>query len=239
MREHLRVYRHELWRVVEAQHTASTMRLSDTLAEQHALERVLEASKPALADEAHQLHYLLATPFRYRPAQGSRFRAAHAGGIWYGAEQVRTALAEKSYWRLRFLLDAPAMLPLKAVPHTLFATAISTEAALDLTATPYVAERTHWIHPTNYAPTQAIAAAVQVAGGEVIRYESVRDPEHAACCAVLIPAVFARSGNKPKRLATWFIAAARDGVRCAAADRTQSFEFGADTLQAFVATASD
>ena len=48
------------WRVVEAQHRASTMRLVDTLAEQRALEDLLEAGKPPLPAEAAQLHYLLA-----------------------------------------------------------------------------------------------------------------------------------------------------------------------------------
>jgi len=53
--------------VVEAQHTASTMRLVDSLEEQASLELVLEESKPPLPPEARRLHYLLATPFRYRP----------------------------------------------------------------------------------------------------------------------------------------------------------------------------
>src|SRR4029077_5018329 len=95
-------YARQLWRVVESQHTASTMRLADSLEEQAVLEAILEASKPALPLYVAKLHYLLATPFRYRPHQGSRFRAAFDPGVWYGAEVLRTALAEKSYWRLRF-----------------------------------------------------------------------------------------------------------------------------------------
>src|SRR5205823_11035591 len=59
-----RRYSHELWRVVEAQHTASTMRLTDSLEEQASLDLVLEESKPALPPAARRLHYLLATPFR-------------------------------------------------------------------------------------------------------------------------------------------------------------------------------
>ena len=70
-----RRYTGELWRVVEAQHTASTMRLADSLAEQAVLESILEDSKPRMPDEAEKLHYLLATPFRYRPRSGSRFRS--------------------------------------------------------------------------------------------------------------------------------------------------------------------
>ncbi|MBV8876721.1 MAG: RES family NAD+ phosphorylase, partial [Gammaproteobacteria bacterium] len=90
-----RAYARTLWRVVEAQHTASTMRLTDSLEEQSLLEAVLEESKPPLPLAVRRLHYLLATPYRYRPHLGSRFRAALEPGVWYGAEALRTALAEK------------------------------------------------------------------------------------------------------------------------------------------------
>ena len=57
-----RLYAHPLWRVVEAQHTASTKRLTDSLEEQALLEAVLEESKPPLPAAVRRLHYLLATP---------------------------------------------------------------------------------------------------------------------------------------------------------------------------------
>lgn len=208
-----RAYAHLLWRVVEAQHTASTMRLVDSLEEQTALEAVLEASKPPLPPGVGKLHYLLATPFRYRPHLGSRFRAAFDAGVWYGAEARRTALAEKSYWRLRFLLDSPQTPDLKPVPHTAFQAALRTGAALDLTVMPLARDRTVWMSPADYAQTQAFAATAREAHVQVIRYESVRDPEHAACAAVLTPLVFGRS--KPRGQETWFIAASRERVRCA------------------------
>src|SRR5689334_14935039 len=126
-----RAYAKLLWRVVEAQHTPPTMRLVDSLEEQANLESTLEESKPPLPDAAQDMHYLLATPFRYRPHFGSRFRAALQAGVWYGAEVLRTALAEKSYWRLRFLLDSPGTPALKAVPHTAFRATARTAAALD------------------------------------------------------------------------------------------------------------
>ena len=60
---------------------------------------------------------------------------------------------------------------------------------------------------------------------QIIRYESVRDPEHASCVAALDPAVFGR--GKPRALETWFIAASRERVRCAKEERTgQTWEFG-------------
>ena len=157
-------YAHLLWRVVEAQHTASTMRLVDSLEEQGTLEAVLELSKPALPDAARALHYLLGTPFRYRPRAGSRFRCAFEAGVWYGAELLRTALAEKSYWRLRFLLDSPGTPQLKPVPHTAFRAGCAPHAALDLTAEPLVRERSAWTSPVSYARTQALATGARAAG---------------------------------------------------------------------------
>ncbi len=98
------------WRVVEAQHAASTMKLVDDADEQALLESLLEEAKPALPAAAASLHYLLATPFRYPSARGgSRFRAAVDPGVWYGAQTVRTACAELGYWRWKFVCDALAL----------------------------------------------------------------------------------------------------------------------------------
>ncbi len=215
--------------MVEAQHTASTMRLTDSLEEQAVLEAVLEESKPALAPAVRRLHYLLATPYRYRPHLGSRFRAALEPGVWYGAEALRTALAEKSFWRLRFLLDSPGTPDLKPVPHTAFKAAVRSRAALDLTRAPLARERALWTDPSSYHDTQALATAARAAGIALIRYESVRDPEHAACVAVLDPAAFGRV--RPHSLETWFIAAARTRVRCALqGSEAAQFEFAAAQL---------
>ncbi|MGD9597594.1 MAG: RES family NAD+ phosphorylase [Steroidobacteraceae bacterium] len=223
-----RRYQRVLWRVVEAQHTASTMRLADSLAEQALLEGILEASKPALPPGAEQLHYLLATPFRYRPRAGSRFRAPFEAGVWYGAENLRTSLAEKSYWRLRFLLDSPGTPDLKPVPHTAFNVVVR-GSAVDLTAPPFVKERALWTHRTDYGATQALAAAARAAQIELIRYESVRDPDHAACVAALTIAVFGRA--KPKGAHAWFIAASRARVRCVSGARGgDTWEFAANDL---------
>lgn len=215
--------------MVEAQHTASTMRLADSLEEQAALELILEASKPALPPVVAKLHYLLATPFRYRPHQGSRFRAAFDAGVWYGGEALRTALAEKSYWRVRFLLDSPGTPDLKPVPHTAFRAAVRTPKALDLQRAPLAHERSSWASRTSYSATQALAVAAREAGVAVIRYESVRDPQHAACAAVLNPAAFGR--GKPRSQESWFIAASRERVRCAKDERGgASWEFSAAQL---------
>ena len=53
---------------------------------------------------------------------------------------------------------------------------------------------------------------VDQAGADMIRYESVRDPEHAACVVLLRPSAFTRPS--PRQQQTWFLAAARTHVRC-------------------------
>jgi hypothetical protein len=218
----------DLWRVVEAQHTASTMRLVDSLSDQALLENILEESKPKLPAGAEKLHYLLATPFRYRPRAGSRFRRPFEAGVWYGAENLRTALAEKSYWNLRFLLDSPGTPDLKPVPHTAFRAAVR-GSAIDLTAPPFARERAKWTDRNQYEATQALAALAREAAIEIIRYESVRDPECAACAAVLTPRAFPR--NKPKQQEIWFIAASRAVVRCVKGARPGvTWEFAARQL---------
>jgi hypothetical protein len=222
-----RRYTGELWRVVEAQHTASTMRLADSIAEQHMLETILEESKPAPASGTAKLHYLLATPFRYRPALGSRFRAPLDAGVWYGAEVLRTSLAEKSYWRLKFLLDSPQTPDLRPVPHTAFRAQVQ-GSAIDLTRPPLIADRAHWTNRKSYAATQALGVSAREAKLAMIRYESVRDPERAACCAVLTPAAFRRT--TPRSMETWFIAASRARVACAKSTPGQTWEFSREDL---------
>lgn len=209
-----RRYARTLWRVVEAQHTASTMRLVDSLAEQALLEQVLEASKPPLPAAVASLHYLLATPFRYRPAQGSRFRAPQAAGVWYGAEHLRTALAEKSHWRQRFLLDSPGTPDLGPVPHTAFTAAVQTARCLDLTKPPLSRDAKSWKHPTDYSATHQLTAQARAAEPplQIIRYASVRDPRPGLCAVLLDPAAFKSPG--PLHQETWFIAAGRERVRC-------------------------
>jgi hypothetical protein len=204
------------------------MRLVDSLDEQAQLESILDESKPGLPEGVEKLHYLLTTPFRYRPRTGSRFRAPFDAGAWYGAEALRTALAEKSYWRLRFLLDSPETPDLDPVPHTAFSASIRA-AAIDLTARPLVRDRAIWTHRTDYGATQAFAAVAREAGAQAIRYESVRDPEHDACVAVLTPAAF--HAPRPRNDQTWFIAAARTRVRCAREPRGDAgWEFTREEL---------
>jgi hypothetical protein len=199
------------WRIVEAQHRVPTMRLVDTLDEQRVLEDLLEASKPPLPAEAAKLHYLLATPFRYPapPPVGSRFRGIGDPGVWYGADVVETALAEVAYWRLRFLADSPETPDLLPVPHTAFRASVG-GSAIVLSQTPFERQRRQWEDPSSYDATQALARVARDAGIALIRYRSVRDPQHRAALAALTPNAFRKSA--PLEQHTWLIKVGRAQV---------------------------
>ena len=211
-----------LWRAVEAQHIASTLRLVSSAAEQAQLERILEAGKPPLPEGCADLHYLLATPFRYSSPVGSRFRAAADGGVWYGAEKQRTACAELGFWRWRFLLDSPSLTTLGPAPQTVFRAGIDGQL-VDLTAAPFKRSRADWTDPKDYTATQRFAKVAREARIDAIRYESVRDPEHGGAVAVLEPRCF--RPRKPLEQGTWFLT-----VRAQAAiwqREGETFEFSA------------
>lgn len=199
------------WRIVEAQHTASTMKIVDDAAEQDLLEALLEASKPPRPQAAAGLDYLLATPFRYDPRRGgSRFRAATDPGVFYGAEQVRTACAELGYWRWRFLRDAVDLQRLEPVAHTAFRARVVT-LAVDLRQPPFADDAARWTDPVSYGATQAFARVARDAGIGAIVYRSVRDPEPAWCVAVLAPEAFAQP-RPDAGTQTWWLAVQHDGV---------------------------
>jgi hypothetical protein len=202
--------RHALWRAVEAQHVVSTMALVDSIEEQHVLERLLDDTKPAIPAAAAHLHWLLFTPFRYPPPPGgSRFRGPNDPGVFYGADAIRTACAELGYWRWRHLLDSPALNAMPTKPQTVFRVKIKIDA-VDLRAKPFARDRRHWTDASDYSRCQVFGRTARAAGVGAIRYESVRDPKHDACCAVLTPAAFA-SAN-PLEQQTWMLSVARDRV---------------------------
>ncbi|MEW9808068.1 RES family NAD+ phosphorylase [Mesorhizobium sp. ZMM04-5] len=205
----------KVWRLVEAQHRVSTLKLVDTLDEQALLEDLIEETKPAIPAECRHLDYLLATPFRYGSVypQGSRFRrAGRTRGVYYAAEHVATAVAEMAFYRLLFFADSPdTPWPGDAAEYTAFSAAIRTERAVDLTRPPLSRDSTHWTAHSDYEACQALADAAREAELHAIRYRSVRDPEGRANVALLTCLAFARS--RPVDRQTWRIRLSASGVQ--------------------------
>lgn len=196
----VRTLARRLWRGVEAQHLVATMKLVDSLAEQDLLEQILDESKPPLPPEAQGLHYLIATPFRYRSPHASRFRRGEQPGLWYGAEEKLTACAEVAHWRWRFLMDSEGLQGRELVTeHTLFPADVRGRC-IDLTRAPWAARAAEWTHPGDYRACQVLAGEAREAGVQWIRYASARR-DGGRCGAVLDPLAL-RLANPPQ-LETW------------------------------------
>ena len=201
----------QVWRMVESQHIAATMKLVDSRVEQDVLESLLEASKPSPPRDTAGLDYLLATPFRYDPGRGgSRFRAVTDPGVYYGAASVRTAGAELGYWRWKFLQDAVDLERIEPVAHTAFRASIDTHV-VDLQRPPLDVDAALWRDPSDYLPTQQFARIAREANIGGILYRSVRDPQPAWCLALLKPTGFATAKPDAERQ-TWYLAVTRTEV---------------------------
>jgi hypothetical protein len=216
---------------VEAQHVVATMPLVDSLEEQHLLEKLLEESKPPLAAGTEGLHWLLFTPFRYPPPPGgSRFRGDHDPGVLYAADSIETACAELGYWRWRHLLESPEMDHIPTRAQTVFQVAVRARG-IDLREAPFSRSKAKWTHRSDYAACQKLARDARKAELGLIRYESVRDPQHRGCVAVLSPLFFSR--KEPIATQTWHLSVFRERVVWRSDDllKPASLEFPASSWQ--------
>ncbi|MBV7409956.1 RES family NAD+ phosphorylase [Maritimibacter sp. DP1N21-5] len=232
LRSERRAWRGRAWRLVEAQHRVSTLKLVDSLDEQSVLEDILEESKPPVPPECRALDYLLATPFRYDGPypHGSRFRrAGMTPGVWYGAEAVETAVAEMVFYRFLFYAESPdTPWPANPADYTALGVRLSTDRAIDLTSAPLAHDAALWTDPVDYAACQALEEAVREADGDLIRYTSVRDPGARANLAVLSCRVFAE--RAPGKRQTWRIRLSRTGAQALCDFPDVRLSFGAETF---------
>lgn len=211
------------WRGVEAQHVVSTMRLVDSREEQDVLESLLERSKPPQPVMKAPKHYLIFTPFRYRPTHPSRFRRGGELGIWYGAEDLFAACAEVAYWRNRFILDSAALVKTELLTEHTFFQAEVNGTAVDLMEQPWVQARAIWTHGSDYARTQALADAARDQEVQWICYESVRAPGK-RCAAVLeVDALEIVDGGNSQQ--TWHCKASKDAVMMVRGKETFVWKF--------------
>jgi RES domain len=225
-------YERPVWRLVEAQHYVSTRKLVDSRAEQELLEDLIEETKPATPIECRHLDFLLSTPFRYGSAypKGSRFRrAGRTDGVFYASEEPSTAVAEMAFFRLLFFAESPTTpWPTNAADFTGFAAAVASSRSLDLTASSLVRDKSAWIDPLEYEPCQALADAARAVETEIIRYESVRDPNRCANVAVLKCHAFAKPN--PIDHQTWRIRLSATGAQAFCESPRQWIEFDRRTF---------
>jgi hypothetical protein len=216
------------WRAVEAQHRVSTMKLTDSAAEQALLEEALEETKPALPPECRRLSYLLATPFRYGAPypKGSRFRrAGFTPGVFYASAEPDVAMAELAFHRLLFFADSPQTpFPRNPGEYTVFAADYASPRALDLTRPPLQHERARWMHPQDYQACQALADAARAARIDVVLYASVRDPQHRRNVALFACRAFAKADVTARQ--SWRLHVSAQGVRAVCEAPHLSLDFG-------------
>lgn len=202
------------------------MALVDTLEEQAALERVLEASKPRVPLECRDLHYLLSTPFRYGSPYptGSRFRRAGlADGVFYASIQPATAVAETAFHRLLFYAESPSTpWPGNAGEYTAFSVRFTAARGLDLTRAPFDRDVRKWTALVDYSHCQALASSARQEGVEALRYQSARAP--GLNMALLTCNAFA--SREPVERQVWRLHTGPMGVRaiCDAPDQRLAFD---------------
>jgi hypothetical protein len=181
------------WRVRESQFINSTRKLVDSNEEQKVLEELLDQkAKPPVPSDVQHLHYLLATPFRHPPLKnGSRFGTQLERGMFYGAIELETCLAEVAYYRHVFLAGTAArILPIET-QHSAFQVHIKTSKGIDLTQPPFVAHASTLTSKTDYSATQQLGQEMRKDSIEAFVFTSARSINPGTCVAVIHPNAFA------------------------------------------------
>jgi hypothetical protein len=179
------------WRIVESQYQIATRRLVDNLREHRILEELIESHKPLLPEYCQGYHYLLATPFRYPPLDyGSRFGTRYEPGLWYGSLAIQTALAEKAYYRFRFLAASETHYEEVPIKYSAFLTEIKTSQALDLTELPF-SNYTHEISKRDtYLASQQLGKQMRQTKVAAFYYSSARCPHKGKNIGLFLPCAF-------------------------------------------------
>lgn len=155
-------------------------------------------------------------------------------GVFYGAEDPITAVAETVWQRKLFFEGSPETpLPKEPGTYTAFSVSVNVPIAVDLTEPPLLAEEALWTDPVNYSACLDLADRVRGDGCELIRYTSVRHPDGLPNIAVLICQAF--DNSDPMQTQTWhlFLRPGRTQVRLEHPKVSLEFQFG-DTKLEFV-----
>jgi hypothetical protein len=204
--------------VVESQHQVSTRKLVDSAAEQELLESLVDRVKPPAVGGV-RLHYLLSTPFRYPPLRhGSRFGSRQERGLWYGAEEPRTAFAEVAYYRLLFLEGTRASLDVVMTELSAFTVRMRSDKGVQLDAPPFGEYAEAISSPVSYAASQALGREMRAAGVELFSFRSARDAQGGRNVGAFTPAVF--HAATPQHFQRWHCTATREAVECVRSDFT-------------------
>lgn len=185
-----------VWRIVEDQSRSSTRQMVDTAAEHEILEKLIEDSKPKPIHQQDKqafegLHYLLSTPFRYPPLKyGSRFGQRHERNLFYASIALGTAMSEKAFHRLNFLLASTGAIGGKSVNCTAFSINMSTQRGVDLCKKPFSDFRERISSPISYGDSQILGHAMRLDGIEAFTSYSARCKEDGKNMNIFTPNAF-------------------------------------------------
>lgn len=106
----------------------------------------------------------------------------------------------------------------------MFSVGIDADQALDLTQAPFNASRSRWTDPVNYDACQRFTGLARRLGTQLVRYESVRDPNEGMNVAVLRANCF--DGPMPEAEGTWYFRFSNGRLNAiAASPSTGRYEF--------------
>lgn len=228
--QHIQPVQGTLFRLVESQQQVATLGFVDTLEEQVLLEEMLESIKPIYTntEQSINLHYLLKTPFRYPPLKwGSRFGQTYEPSIFYGAQEVKTTLAESAYYRFVFWYSMEGE-PIKHKinsEHTVFSIDYETHRGVQLQNTPFNAYQSELTHPQHYQSSQQVGAKMREADVEVFEYQSARNSE-GTCVGLFSPKAFVQ--KKPTNTNQWLCEVSANMVSFKPLDSKEVTSFSID-----------
>lgn len=189
------------WRIVEDQTRSSTRKMVDTQREHELLEKMLENNKPKLkyyGDELafEGLHYLLSTPFRYPPLMnGTRFGHRFERNLFYAALELKTAMCEKAYHRLDFLLASEGEIGGKSINCTAFKVNIFTKMGLDFRKPPFLDLKNEISSPISYQISQSLGTHMRKEGVAAFISYSARSQENGCNINIFTPKAFGKNGS--------------------------------------------
>jgi hypothetical protein len=136
-----------------------------------------------------------------------------------------------AFYRLLFFTESPATpWPSDPAEYTAFSAAVSTVRLLDLMSEPLSHDSVLWTDVTDYGPCQTFADTARAADADVIRYQSIRDPDRGANLAILMCRAFARPAPVDRQ--TWRIRLSPSGVQALCEFPRQGLEFPRGTFAA-------
>ena len=185
------LFNETLSRFVTKNRYSSIVKITDNVEEFAAVENAISLQISPLKESFRDVHPLLKQPFITKSYHGgSRFRAQFDSGVFYGADTIETAAAERGYHHHLFIKNSPSLVSSGATPFTFFTVKISMDL-VDVRMAPFSKSPEIFDNKSSYLEPQRFASLVRQSGVAGIAYTSVRNPKKAFCVAMFSPAGFA------------------------------------------------